>query len=573
MRASQDRVRDSIRPPSHLLMALVLLVSLALPGGRAHAQTGAPPAAVLHYPDIVLLNAKVVTADERFSIHQAVAIRDGRFLAVGTNDQVRALVGPGTRVVDAGGRTVLPGLIDSHIHFLRAGFRWRWEVRVDEAQSLQDIFDAVRARTQQAPAGTWVLVLGGWHWSQIKERRMPTRAELDAIAPNHPVHVQALYDVAQMNSAAIRASGITGATQARQGAVIEKDAQGNFTGVIRGFAGMRFAETKFPQPTLEDKVEGLRLVMRDFNAAGLTGVIEGVGGGVTDDDYQVLFEVWRRKQMTLRVGMHFHANDHDHAQRWIRHLPAGFGDDMLRLNGMGEIVMWPLWDGATPATFDIGQQTKAEFQKVVEAAAARKVTIQLHATIESSMNTILDVLEEVHRRRPLNDLRFALIHGEQITPRIVERMKRMGMGMLMQDRQLMNSDRMKQVWGRRADDIPAVKMVLQSGLPLGGGTDATIAASFRPFPSLWWFISGKNWRGEVVRPTQKLTREEALRVYTRGSAWFTFEEDRKGAIIPGFLGDLIVLDKDYLTVPEDEIRFIRPVMTVVGGKVVYEAKP
>ncbi len=552
-----------------MLAAYVSGGAMPLPAG---AQSGPPPLLV-SYPELVVVNAKVVTADDRFSIRQAVAIRDGKGLAVGTTDQIRALAGATTRVVDAGGRTVLPGLIDSHIHFLRAGFRWKWEVRADEAQSLSDIFEGIKARAQQVPPGTWVLVLGGWHWSQVRERRMPMRAELDRIAPNHPVHVQALYDVAQMNTAAIKASGITGSTPAPQGAVLEKDAQGNFTGVIRGFAGMRFAETKFPQPTLEEKIEGLRLVMRDFNAAGLTGVIEGVGGGVTDDDYQALFEVWRRRQMTLRVGMHFHANDHDHAQRWIRHLPAGFGDDMLRLNGLGEIVMWPLWDGATPATFDITQQTKAEFQRIVEAAAARKVTLQLHATIESSMNNILDVLEEVHRKRPLNDLRLALIHGEQTTPRIIDRMKRMGMGILMQDRQLLNSDRMKQVWGARADDIPAVKTVLQSGLPLAGGTDATIAASFRPFMSLWWFISGKNWRGDVVRPTQKLTREEALRVYTRNGAWFTFEEDKKGAIIPGFLGDLIILDKDYLSVPEDEIRFLRPVMTVVGGKVVYEAKP
>jgi hypothetical protein len=545
-------------------------VCLGLPARGAGAQT--LPAVLVQYPELVVLNAKVVTADDRFSLQQAVAVRDGKVLAVGSTDQIRTLAGPGTRVVDAGGRTVLPGLIDSHIHFLRAGFRWKWEVRADEAQSLNDILEAIAARAQQVPPGTWILVLGGWHYSQVKERRMPTRAELDRIAPNHPVHVQALYDVAQMNTAAIRASGITGSTAAPQGAVLEKDAQGNFTGVIRGFAGMRFAETKFPQPTMEEKIEGLRLAMRDFNAAGLTGVVEGVGGGVADEDYQALFEAWRRRQMTLRVGLHFHANDHDHAQQWLRHLPAGFGDDMLRLNGMGEILMWPLWDGATPASFTVSQQTKAEFQKIVEAAAVRRVTLQLHATIESSMNNILDVLEEANRRRSITDLRFALIHAELITPRINERMRKLGMGVLMQDRRVMNSDRMKQVWGARAEQI-ALRSTFQSGLPMGGGTDATVAAPFRPFISLWWFIAGKNWRGEVVRPTERLTREEALRVYTRGSAWFTFEEDRKGALVPGFLGDLVILDKDYLTVPEDEIRFLRPMMTVVGGKVVYEAKP
>lgn len=553
---------------TRILTALAVAVAVLAVASAAVAQT---PALLVKHPELVVVNAKVVTVDDRFSIHQGVAVRDGRVLAVGTTDEIRALAGPSTRIVDAQGRTVLPGLIDSHVHFLRAGFRWKWEVRADEARSLDDILAAVQARARQAPPGTWILVLGGWHWSQVKERRMPTREELDRIAPDHPVHVQALYDVAQMNTAAIRASGITGATPNPQGGVLEKDAQGNFTGVVRGFAGMRFVETRLPKPTLEDKIEGLRLAMRDFNAAGLTGVVEGIGGGVSDDDYQAMYEVWRRKQMTVRVVMNVHANDPQHAMAWINHLPAGFGDDLLRLNGMGEIVMWPVWDGSLPREFTIGQQTRLEFQKVVEAAARKKITLQLHATIETSMNTILDAIEEANGHVPVGELRFALIHGEQVTPRIVERMKRLGMGLLIQDRQLLSSDTMKANWGARATDAPAMKMVMDSGLPMAGGTDGTIAASFRPFMSIWWFVSGKNWRGEVVRPTQTLTREQALRVYTRNGAWFTFDEDRKGALIPGFLGDLVVLDKDYLTVPEDEIRFIRPVMTVVGGRVVWEA--
>ena len=557
----------------HKVMALAAVCVLAALPGAAAAQAGAPPPLLVSYPELAIVNAKVVTGDDRFSIHQAVAIRDGKVLALGTTDQVRALAGPRTRVVDAGGRTVLPGLNDSHVHLFRAGFRWKWEVRADEAQSLADILAAVKARTQRVPPGTWILVLGGWHHTQLKERRMPTRAELDAVAPNHPVHVQSGYDVAQMNAAAIKASGITGATQAPPGAVLEKDAQGNFTGVIRGFMGMRFAETKFPQPTLEEKVEGLRLAMRDFNASGLTSVIEGVGGGVSDDDYQALFELWRRGQMTLRMGMHFTGYDPDHTLGWIRHIPAGFGDDMLRLNGVGEIVMWPMWDGAIPAQFTISQETKAQLQRILEAAARNKMTVQLHATLETTMNTFLDVMEEVQRRQPLDHLRFALIHADQITPRIIERMKALGMGALLQVRHTANSEGFAHAWGERAHDAPPFKAVLRSGLPTAAGTDGPIFVSFRPFIALWSLVSGKDWRGEVVHRTERLTREEALRMYTRNGAWFTFEENKKGALIPGFLGDLIVLDKDYLTVPEDEIRFIRPVMTVVGGKVVYEAQP
>lgn len=562
-----------MRTPRLLVSAVGALALAGCAGVMTPEWTGPQSQAgpSLH-PELVVVNAKVVTADERFSINQALAARDGKFIAVGTNEQIRGLAGPGTRIVDAGGRTVLPGLIDAHIHMFRAGFWWKHEVRVDEAQTLPEILDAIRARAEKTPPGTWILTLGGWHFSQIKERRMPTREELDAVAPNHPVYIQALRDRGQMNSAAIRASGITAATKTPVGVILGKDESGNFNGLIGGFAGARFAESAFPKLTFEDKVEGLRFVMRDFNAAGLTSVGEGTGLGISDDDYQVMFELWRRRQMTVRMAVHVFTNGYEHAQGWIRHIGSGFGDDWLRLNGLGEIVMMPMWDGFFPVQFAITPQAREEFRKIIEAGVRNRMLFQFHATIESTMNHMLDVLEAVHEKQPLDKLRINFLHAEQITPRIIERMKRLGMGVQMQDRQALGSDVMMKNWGARAKDVPPVKSVYRSGLPLAGGTDGTVSASYRPFISIWWLISGKNWRGDVVRPTEKLTREEALRTYTRDAAWFSFEENRKGAIIPGFLADFIVLERDYLTVPEDDIRFLKPVMTVVGGKVVYEAK-
>ncbi len=548
--------------------ALVALVSCVnLPTDLP--QAGSPPQI---YPETIVVNAKVVTADERFSIQQAFAVRDGRFLAVGTNAQMRALAGSATRILDMQGRSVLPGLIDGHIHMVRAGFWWKYEVRLDEVQTLAEILDAIKARAQQTPPGKWILTLGGWHYSQIRERRMPTRAELDAAAPNHPVYVQALRDVGQMNSAAVRLSGITGATPAPPGATLVKDAEGNFTGMIRGFTGATLAERSFPKQSFEDKVEGLRLAMRDFNAAGLTSVGETFGIGVSEGDYQVVYELWRRRQMTVRVGLHFPTRDFEHAQRWIEYPAAGFGDDMLLLNGIGEGVLAAMGDGYLPKQFPISAAAKSELQKIVAAGARNQVNFQFHATIETTMNHMLDALEATHAQQPIDKLRITFLHAEQITPQIIARMKRLGMGVQMQNRQALGSEIMKANWGERATDIPPVKSVYASGLPLGGGTDGTTSSSYRPFISLWWLITGKNWRGDVVRPAEKLTREEALRTYTRNSAWFTWEENRKGAIVPGMLADFIVLDRDYLTVPEDDIRFLRPVMTVVGGRVVYEAK-
>ena len=553
----------------HLLVALAT-VTLCL-AGCAPLALDAERNAQHNAPELIVVNAKVVTVDDQASIAQAFAVRDGRFLAVGDNAQIRAMAGAATRIIDAQGRTVTPGLNDGHIHMVRAGFWWKYEARLDETQSLAEILDIIKTRAQQTPRGTWILTLGGWHHSQIKERRMPTRAELDAVAPDHPVYVQALREVGQMNSMAMKLSGITASMPLPPGVSIGKDAAGQFDGVIRGFAGQTLAERSFPQQSFEDKVEGLRLVMRDFNAAGLTSTGETFGIGVAESDYQVLYELWRRRGMSVRVGAHFPTMNFEHAQRWLDYPAAGFGDDMLLLNGLGEGVLNAMGDGYIPKQFPIAPEAKAELQKIVAAGARNQVSFQFHATIETTMNAMLDALEAAHAQTPIDKLRINFLHAEQITPSIIARMKKLGMGVQMQNRQSLGSELMKANWGERANDIPPVKTVINSGLPFAGGTDGTTSSSYRPFISIGWLVSGKNWRGDLVRPTERLTREEALRAYTRGSAWFTWEENRKGAITPGMLADFIVLDRDYLTVNEDDIRFIKPVLTAVGGKVVYDA--
>ena len=553
----------------HLLVALATL-TLCL-AGCAPLALDAERNAQHNAPELIVVNAKVVTVDDQASIAQAFAVRDGRFLAVGDNAQIRAMAGAATRIIDAQGRTVTPGLNDGHIHMVRAGFWWKYEARLDETQSLAEILDIIKTRAQQTPRGTWILTLGGWHHSQIKERRMPTRAELDAVAPDHPVYVQALREVGQMNSMAMKLSGITASMPLPPGVSIGKDAAGQFDGVIRGFAGQTLAERSFPQQSFEDKVEGLRLVMRDFNAAGLTSTGETFGIGVAERDYQVLYELWRRRGMSVRVGAHFPTMNFEHAQRWLDYPAAGFGDDMLLLNGLGEGVLNAMGDGYIPKQFPIAPEAKTELQKIVAAGARNQVSFQFHATIETTMNAMLDALEAAHTQTPIDKLRINFLHAEQITPSIIARMKKLGMGVQMQNRQSLGSELMKANWGERANDIPPVKTVINSGLPFAGGTDGTTSSSYRPFISIGWLVSGKNWRGDLVRPTERLTREQALRAYTRGSAWFTWEENRKGAITPGMLADFIVLDRDYLTVNEDDIRFIKPVLTAVGGKVVYDA--
>ena len=523
-------------------------------------------------PELVVLNAQVLTVDTRYPRAEAFAVQAGKFTQVGTNNEIKQLIRDNTKVIDAQNKTIIPGLNDGHIHMVRAGMYWPYEVRLDEATNLADILQLIRERAKNIPKGTWILTLGGWHPSQIKEGRMPTLAELNQAAPDHPVYIQALREVGQMNSQAIQKSGITATTPMPAGVSIGKDTNGHFNGLIKGFNGQVLALRQFPKLSLDEKIAGLVLAMKDFNQAGLTSVGETFGIGVDEGDYDILFEAWRRKQMSVRVGLHFPTVNYKDAQKWIANSIKGKSDDMLLLNGLGEGVLNSVGDGYFPKQFPISNDAKEELRQIVALGVPDKINFQFHATLETTMNDMLDSLEAVDQKTSIKDMRITFLHAEQITPAIMARMKKLGMGLQMQNRQSLGSDLMKTNWGDRAMDSPPVKSVYQSGIPLAGGTDGTTSSSYRPFISLHWLISGKNWRGDVVRPTQKLTREEALKIYTHGGAWFTWEENKKGTIAKDMLADFVILDKDYLTIPEDEIRFIKPLMTVVGGRVVYESK-
>ncbi len=528
---------------------------------------------VLHHPGLILINGKIITVDKNFSIQQAVAIRDEKIFAGGSTSRIKGLAGAKTKVIDLKGRTVIPGLIDSHMHFLRAGFRWRQELRLDTARSVSDILGLVEKRVSQIRPGDWIITFGGWHESQLKEQRAPTRAELDRVAPNNPVVLRILLPhpsthFAALNSAALKAVGITRETAAPERGIIEKDADGEPTGVLRR-AAVDLALRKLPRPSFQDKLEGLKLVMRDFHAAGLTSVIEMVGGGVVDEDYKVLFESWRRKELTIRTALNIYTTKLEDAQRWFHHLPMGFGDEWLKVNGLGEQLLNAVQDNIAP-TFPLSQAGLEEYQKLVTEAAKNRWSIQQHTTLGTTAKAYLDIYEAVDRQYPIKDLRWSLAHMEMVAEADLERMKRLGMGVTIQDRQVIGSELMKQAWGEAAASGPPMKKMLQMGLPVGAGTDATVVAPYPPFTTLWWMVTGKDWGGRVVRPNERLSREEALRVHTLGSAWFSFDEKIKGSIETGKLADLVVLSDDYLTVPEDRIRDISAVMTIVGGRIAYE---
>lgn len=554
-----------------VVLAVAAIASLA---GTGCAQIGARPE-VLHHADMVLVNGKIVTVDKSFSVQEAVAIRDGKILAVGSASSIRALAGPETKVIDLRGRAVIPGLIDSHIHFLRAGFTWKREVRLDQARSVKEILGLIGKRAAKLTPGEWILTFGGWDYSQLQERRAPTREELDRVAPNNPVLLRILLPHASthfavLNSAALRMVGITRDTAAPPNGVIEKDAAGEPTGVLRR-AAVSIALGKVPRASFQEKVEGLKLVMRDFHAAGLTSVIETIGGGVSDDDYHVLYELWRRNELTMRTALLFYTGKFEDGQRWMKHASMGFGDDWLKVNGFGERLVAAVQDNLAPA-FPLKPDGLQEFRKFVTEAARNRWSIQQHTTLGTTAKAYLDIFEEVDRQYPIRDLRWSLAHVETISETDMQRVKRLGMGLTIQDRQVIQSELMKQAWGNAAAAAPPLKKMLEIGMPVGAGTDATVVTPYHPFTTLWWLVTGKDWAGRVVRPNDRLSRQDALRIHTVGSAWFSFDDKIKGSIETGKLADLVVLSDDYLTVPEDKIREISSVMTIVGGKIVYETR-
>lgn len=555
------------------------LISLVL----APTLITAGPAAAQATADLVLLNGKVVTVDGNFSVKQAVAIKEGKFLAVGSNDEVRRHVGPNTRTIDLKGRAVLPGLIDSHLHALRGGRTFDLEVNWVNITSLAEGLKLIADTAAKTPPGTWIRVVGGWHETQLTgEKRMPTVADLDQVAPNHPVWMQRLYDRVIVNTAGLKALGITPDAQDPPRGKLVRDPSGKPIGVA-GFFGILNWYLKLPRPTLEEEVRSTRNYFRELNRVGLTTALDVAGGGqMWPDGYRAVEELHRRGEMTVRIRWymqpmaHFPGREIEAVRQFIQKVKPGSGDDWLRPLGFGEGILPTIFDGDAffnpPPTF--APKALEDWRTIVRLVAESGLTLQVHSTRDNSARQLLQAVEEIAKEIPsLKDRRISFAHMEDASVETMDRIKAVGGGVTVQDRLIYHGEDVVKKLGREfTRRAPPLKTLLQRGVPVGGGTDATRTAPYPPFWSIWWLVTGKTLSGMAIRgPEENLTREEALRVYTMGSAWFSFDEGKLGSIEPGKLADLIVLSADYLTVPEDEIKNLESMLTIVGGKPVYAA--
>jgi predicted amidohydrolase YtcJ len=527
----------------------------------------------------VFVSGKVVTVDSSFSVKEALAIKNGRFVAVGTDSEMRRWMGPKTVVVNLGGRTVIPGLIDSHMHATVAGLSWDVELHWESVRSLADGLKRIEAAAKDNPAGRWIVVGGGWAPTQFPEKRLPTRAELDAVAPKHPVYVQYLRQAAVLNSAGLAAVGIDRKTADPLGGRFERDpSSGEPTGVLQGVPAWEFAYAKIPRPTSEQMRQGLRNYFRELNRLGLTSVGDLQTGGVTFAHRRLLADMANRGELSVRLDYYLAPNDPGDELEQLRlaaeevsQLPA---QDMFRFAGFGETLIRGTGDGdvlSNPKGFTVEAEAMEKFRNLLRFLAGAGYNFHLHTTQDNTARQLLTVIEEVNRETPFSRQRIAFAHLEDATPETIARIKKLGGGVSVQDRLALTGDYNVELWGQaKARNAPPLRTLIDSGVPLGAGSDALRSSNYSPMLCLWWLITGKSVAGTPIRdPSQNVTRVEALRMYTLGSAWFTFAERRKGSIEPGKLADLAVLNADYLTVPEDQIRSIESVLTMIGGRVVY----
>lgn len=531
--------------------------------------------------DLILHNARITTLDRRRPVATALAVSDGLFHTVGSESEVLPLATPQTRVVDAKGATLIPGLNDSHLHLIRGGLNYNLELRWDGVPSLADALRLLREQARRTPAPQWVRVVGGWNAFQFAERRLPTLDEINAATGDTPCFILHLYDRAFLNAAALRAVGYTRDTPNPPGGEIERDRHGNPTGLLiaKPNANILYATlAKGPRLPLEDQINSTRHFMREMNRLGLTSAIDA-GGGYQNypDDYQVISQLASEQALTVRLAYNLFTQkpkqEKEDFARWAKMTQPGQGDSWYRVNGAGEMLVFSAADfeDFVEPRPDLAASMESELEDVVRLLAANRWPFRLHATYDESISRFLSVFERVNRDIPFNGLHWFFDHAETISDYNMARVAALGGGIAVQHRMAFQGEAFVERYGAAAAErTPPVKRMLELGIPVGAGTDATRVASYNPWVSLYWLTSGRTVGGLQLYPERNtLSREEALRLYTLGSSWFSTENGLKGAIAPGQMADCALLSRDFFSIPVEEIPAIESQLTIVGGRIVF----
>ncbi|ORE93320.1 amidohydrolase [Aurantimonas sp. 22II-16-19i] len=530
--------------------------------------------------DVIILNVKITTLDRANPRADAVAIRDGRFLAVGTGAEVRAAA-PDAEIIDGGGRRLIPGLIDSHIHVIRGGLNYNMELRWEGVPSLANAMAMLRRQAEKTPAPQWVRVVGGFTEHQFAEKRLPTLEEINAAAPETPVFILHLYDRALLNRAALRVVGYTKDTPNPPGGEIVRDASGEPTGLLLAQPNATILYStlaKGPKLSPEYQLNSTRHFMRELNRLGITSVIDA-GGGYQNypDDYEIIEKLHADDELTLRISYNLFTQkpkeELSDFSSWSKQVAPGEGDDTYRHNGAGEMLVYSAADfeDFRVERPEMPANMEADLEPVIRLLVENRWPWRLHATYDETITRALDVFEKVNRDVPFGGLHWFFDHAETISERNIDRVAALGGGIAVQHRMAFQGEDFVERYGARAaETTPPIAKMRAAGIPVGAGTDATRVASYNPWVSLSWLVTGRTLGGlRLYPPTNRLDRETALRMWTTENTWFSNEEGKKGSIKAGLLADLAIISDDFMEVAETEIPHLHSVLTMLGGKIVH----
>jgi predicted amidohydrolase YtcJ len=532
-------------------------------------------------PDLLVFNGKITTMDAALPETTAFAARDGRFVAVGTDKDVVPLKGKSTTVVDLHGQRVIPGLIDNHMHLIRGGLFYNLELRWDGVRSLAQGMQMLREQVARTPPPHWVRVVGGFTSHQFREKRMPTLDEINQAAPETPVFIMHMHQYALMNRAALRAVGYTKDTPDPPDGEIVRQANGEPTGLILAKPTLIILYAtlnKGPKLPPELQMNSTRQFMRELNRLGLTSVVDAGGSSQSyPGDYEVIRELSRQGLLTVRIAYNLYPQRRGHELEdvtgWIDSLRFDPAEEYFRFNGAGENLVFSAadYDNFAQPRPAVPETLESEIEPVFEKLFANRWAWRLHATYNETITHALNALDRVSKRVPIEGTRWFLDHCETIDERNIDRVAALGGNIAIQNRAGFQAEAFRERYGNEiADHTPPIKRMLQAGLEVGAGTDATRSASYNPWLCISWLVTGRGTSGMVhFPPAQRFERLDALWMYTGANAYFSGEAGTKGQIKAGQYADAVVLSGDYLTVPDDDIRELTSVLTVVGGRIVW----
>ncbi|SDG53029.1 MULTISPECIES: amidohydrolase [unclassified Duganella] len=536
--------------------------------------------------DLIITNGKVATMTKEGAFAQALAIKDGKIEAVGSNVQILKLKSPNTQVIDAAGKTVIPGLNDSHLHIIREGLNYNAELRWDGVTSLKKALQMLKEQAARTPDGEWVKVVGGWNEFQFEEKRLPTLEEINEAVPDKPVFLLYLYGLGFLNKKGIETLGYDANTKFKDG-VVELGADGKPTGKLIAKPNAAILYGTLAKTNVLSRAQQLNSTQQyytELNRLGLTSAIDAGGGGQAyPDDYAVSLELAKDGKLTVRTSYYLFAQkpgkELEDYQRWLTLTKPDKNNHLFYANGYnteggGENLVWSAADfeNFLEPRPDMPAHMEGELEPVLRLLIKNRWPFRIHATYDESIDRDLAVIEKVNKDTPLNGLRWFFDHAETISDKQLARVKALGGGIAVQNRMYFQGELYWKQYGAQTRQMPPIKKMLEMKIPVGLGTDGTRVSSYGPWPSIYWAVSGKTAGGlQVWQQKDILSRYQALKLMTQGSAWMSGEEKLKGTLAKGQYADLVLLPEDYFTMDVEKIKNLESSLTIVNGKVVYAA--